>query len=114
MVGEIGTILRELERVQDRLASLTNDAHAEKYALMARQEELQTRAARLAEDVDAECSTQRLLTQLAHLRYRRDMLVRQRHSRPELSQSHVGGGAQVDVRIERIRSLLADRGIRVH
>ncbi len=116
MVGEMSSVLRELEQVQDRLSSLTKDAEAEKYALMTRQEELRTRAARLADDVDAQCSTQQLLTQLASLRRRRDVLNRQRHATGPSSYGpgHLGGLSQVDERIERIRSLLADRGIRVH
>ena len=116
MVGEMSSILRELEKVQDRLSSLTTDAQGEKYALMTRQEELRTRAARLADDVDAECSTPQLLTQLASLRRRRDVLNRQhRATGPSaFGPGHAGGVSQVDERIERIRSLLAGRGIRVH
>ncbi len=116
MVGEMSSILRELEMVQDQLSSLTNDAHDEKYALMTRQEELRTRAARLAEDVDAECSTKQLLIQLASLRRRREVLNRQHRSTGPggTGPRHWGGSSQVDERIERIRALLADRGIRVH
>ena len=116
MVGEMSSILRELEQVQDQLSSLTNDAQAEKYALLTRQEELRTRAARLAEDVDAECSTKQLLIQLASLRRRRDLLNRQYQSTGPggVAPGQRGGLSQVEERIERIRALLADRGIRVH
>ncbi len=116
MVGEMSSILRELEKVQDRLSSLTQDAQSEKFALLTRQEELRTRAARLADDVDAGCSTQQLLTQLASLRRRRDVLNRQRRSTGPggYGPGQESGISQVDERIERIRALLANRGISVH
>ena len=111
-VGEMSSILRELERLQDRISLLGSGDSVEKHALLARQETLRTRAARLAEDVDAACSTKDLLVQLASLRHRREVLQRQRHgpgsSGPGQSSS------QVDERIARIRSLLEARGIRVH
>ena len=115
MAGKMSSILRELEEVQDRLSSLRGGAESEKYALMTRQEELRTQAARLADDVDADCSTQELLIQLAGLRRRRDVLNRQRHhSGPNATgPGHGSSRSQVDVRIERIRSLLAERGIRL-
>lgn len=74
MVGGMSSILRELEQVQDQLGSLTKDAQAEKTALLGRQEELRTRAARLADQIDIDCSTQDLLAQLASLRRQRDAL----------------------------------------
>ncbi len=112
MVGEMSSILRELEQVQDRLSSLTSDARAEKHALMTRQDELRTRAARLAEDVDDGYSTPELLAQLAGLRRRRDVLNRQlRATGPRTVPA--SGVSQVEERIKKIRALLADRGIRV-
>ena len=118
MVGQMSSILRELEQVQDRLSTLCNDSGAEKLGLMTRQEELRTQAARRADDVDSGCSTQDLLTQLAQLRRRRDVLSRQQcrgGSGPGMARSDVApsGASQVEHRIKRIRSLLADRGIRV-
>lgn len=118
MAGDMSSILRELEQVHDRLSLLCNDTGAEKLDLLRRQDELRTRAARLADDVDAGGSTQELLTQLAHLRRRRDLLARQRCRStkgpvsPRMA-SATGGVPQVEERIARIRSLLADRGIRV-
>lgn len=115
MVGEISSVLRELEKVQDRLSSLTQDAQSERHALMTKQEELRTKAARLADDVDSECSTHQLLSQLARLRRRREVLNRQRRSVGPggYGPGSAGGLSQVEDRIQRIRSLLADRGIRV-
>ncbi len=115
MIGEMSSILRELEEVQDRLSALTNDAQSERYSLMTRQEELRTKAARLADDVDAECSTHHLLSQLARLRRRREVLDRQRQSvGPGGYRPGSGAGQnQVEDQVRRIRSLLADRGIRV-
>ncbi len=112
MVGEMSSILRELERLQDRISLLGSSDSVEKHALLARQDALRTRAARLAEDVDAACSTKDLLVQLASLRRRREVLRRQR-------QGPGGSGpgqasSQVDERIARIRALLEARGIRVH
>lgn len=117
MVGDVGSILRELERVQDRLLALSTEEHEEKHALLALQDELTTRAARMADDVDEECSTQDLLTRLARLRRRRDLLDRQHGSASRgLHRPPHGarGPSQVDERIKRIRTLLADRGIDVH
>jgi hypothetical protein len=118
MAGKMSSILRELEQVQDRLSALCGDDGADKLDLMTRQEELRTRAARLAEDVDAGCSTQQLLTDLAKLRRRRDVLDRQRvrggsGPAPQPSGPGYEGVSQVEQRVKRIRSLLADRGIRV-
>ena len=115
MVGEMSSVLRELEKVQDRLSSLTQDAQSERYVLMTRQEELRTKAARLADDVDAQCSTQQLLSQLARLRRRHEVLNRQRQSVGPggYGPGSAGGQSQVEDRMQRIRSLLADRGIRV-
>jgi hypothetical protein len=115
MVGEIGSILRELEEVQDRLWSLSIDADEEKYELMSRREELRNRAAQLADGVDDACSTQELLIRLASLRRRRALLDRQhgsahRRERPSRGSRTV---SRVDVQIERIYLLLADRGINV-
>lgn len=117
MVADVGSILRELEQVQDRLSALDTDEYEEKYALLTLQEELRTRAARMADDVDDECSTQELLTRLARLQRRRDLLDRQHSSASRgLHRPPHGprGPSQVDQRIDRIRALLADRGIRVH
>ena len=111
MVGEMSSILRELEKVQDQLSSLARDSEAERFDLLTRREELQTRAARLAENADAEYSTQQLLIQLAKLRRRRDVLNRQRHATGP--GGHGPGVSQVEDQISRIRALLIERGIRV-
>lgn len=117
MVGEMNSILRELEQVHDRLCALTSGDDAESYMLMTRLEELRTRAARLAENVDEGCSSQELLIRLASLQRRRALLDRQHgsarrglHRPPHGSRS----ASQVDAHIDEICSLLADRGIRVH
>lgn len=112
MVGEMSSILRELERLQDRIYLLGAEDSVEKHALLARQDALRTQAARLAEDVDDACSTKDLLIQLASLRRRRDVLRRQRHGpgSPGPGQTR----SQVEERIERIQTLLGARGIRVH
>jgi hypothetical protein len=108
----MSSILRELERLQDRISLLGADDSVEKHALLARQDALRTRAARLAEDVDAACSTKDLLIHLASLRHRRDVLRRQRHGPGSPGPGQTS--SQVDERIERIKSLLGARGIQVH
>ena len=122
MVGGMSSILRELAEVQHQLVSLSKDAEEQKYALLARQEELHTRAARLAEQIDEECSTQDLLARLAELRWQLRALNRQRveaggrpvrnqgASRPAAGQA---SGSRIEARIQRILALLAKRGIDV-
>lgn len=117
MVVGMNSILRELEQVQDQLSALTPNDGPEHYQLMTRLEELRTRAARLAENVDAEYSTQELLIRLASLQRRRALLDRQHGSASRgLHRPRHGsrGASQVDAHIDEICSLLADRGIRVH
>ena len=131
MIGEMSSILRELEHVQDQLGSLTKDAQAEKTALLGRQEELRTRAARLADQIDVDCPTQDLLTQLAGLRRQRDALTRQRAAAPmqragsprfqgsppngmaghRRNPQGASGLPRIDERINRIQQMLSDRGI---
>ncbi|MDJ0498098.1 MAG: hypothetical protein QNJ77_09350 [Acidimicrobiia bacterium] len=119
----MSSILRELAEVQHQLVSLSKDAEAQKYALLARQEELHTRAARLAEQIDEECSTQDLLARLAELRWQLRALNRQRvdtggrpmvrtqgASRPTVGQA---SSSRIEARIQRILALLAKRGIDV-
>lgn len=121
MVGGMNSILRELAEVQHQLASLPKDAQAEKYALLSRQDELQTNAARLADQVDEGCSTRDLLARLADLRWQLGAMERQRSvtsarpavrtvggSRPAREQS---SGSRIEARIRRIQSLLSQRGI---
>ena len=123
MVGGMSSILRELAEVQHQLVSLPKDAETQKYALLARQEELHTRAARLADQIDEGCSTQDLLARLADLRWQLRALNRQRAdaagrpdmrnhggSRPAVGQS---SSSRIEARIQRILALLAERGIDV-
>ena len=123
MVGGMSSILRELAEVQHQLVSLSKDAESQKHALLARQEELHTRAARLADQIDDESSTQDLLARLADLRWQLRALNRQRAdsvgrpmvhnhggSRPAAGQS---SGSRIETRIQRILTLLAQRGIDV-
>lgn len=135
MTGDIGLILRELANVQDQLTSLPDDSDAEKLVLLARQDVLCTRAARLADQVDEGYSTQDLLTKLAGLRWQRDALQRQHvgdvgRSGPHRNAGHGGPGngiatgspekvrhprshPRIESRIGRISHILADRGIKL-
>ena len=121
MVGGMSSVLRELVEVQHQLTTLPKDAEAEKYALLARQEELHTRAARLADQLDADSSTQELLAQLADLRWRLAALERQSGSRNLMPRggAHAGPGreaedraeSRIEARIARIEVILSERGI---
>lgn len=121
MVGGMSSILRELAEVQHQLTSLPKDAEAQKHGLLARQDDLQTRAARLADQIDEGRSTQDLLARLAELRWQLSALERQRAttpgrpavrgqagSRPAPGQQ---SGSRIEARIGRIQSLLRKRGI---
>ena len=116
MATDMSSILRELERVQDRLTSLPQDTETEKLMLLNRQEELRTRAARLAVEVDSQCSTQDLLGQLAALRRQLAAFDRQRSggsSRPGAYRPNSPGRStsRIEQKIMRIEGILADRGI---
>ncbi len=116
MVAEMGSLLRELEKVQDRLTSLTQDAQSEKVALLKRQDELRTRAARLAVAVDSHCSTQNLLTQLAALRRQLAAFETQHGTGPSragvhLQSSPTSSTSRIEQRIGRIERILGERGI---
>ena len=123
MVGGMSSILRELAEVQHQLVSLSKDAEAEKYVLLARQEELHTRAARLADEVDEASSTQDLLARLANLRWQLRALNKQRAETVGRPMAHNHGGSRpaagqssssrIEARIKRILALLAQRGIDV-
>ena len=122
MVGGMSSILRELAEVQHQLVSLSKDAEQQKYALLARQEELHTRAARLADQIDDECSTQDLLARLADLRWQLRAFNRQRAESAGRPMSNHGGSrptatqsssSRIEARVERILALLAQRGIDV-
>ena len=124
MVGGMSSILRELAEVERQLTSLPKDAEATKYTLLARQEDLHTRAARLADQIEDDCPTQDLLTRLAELRWQLGALERQRTvgagrpamrtqtgSRPATAPS---SESRIEARIRRIQSLLSQRGIDIH
>lgn len=116
MVGEISSILRELEKVQDQLSALSADAHSEKMGLLARHEELQTAAAKLAVGVDKSRSTQDLLAQLASLRRQNTALERQRGNRHERTRvtrpmADPMPNSRIEQRICDIESILRERGI---
>jgi hypothetical protein len=117
MVGEMSSILRELEKMQDQLTSLGNETRAEKQTLLSRQDELRTRAARLAVAVDSKCSTQNLLTQLGGLRRQLSAFDRQRSGHAPTGNSGqtspTSSAARIEQKISRIERILADRGIQL-
>ncbi|MCP4307023.1 MAG: hypothetical protein GY926_09090 [bacterium] len=111
----MSSILRELEQVQDQLSSMCNETRDEKQTLLSRQDELRTRAARLAVAVDSKCSTQNLLAQLGGLRRQLSAFDRQRGSHTPSGKtgqtSPTSSGVRIEQKISRIEGILAERGI---
>lgn len=132
-MADVDELIRELGEVQDRLIALPDDAFAERFELLRRQDELRERAAAHTAGVDNERPTEDLLAELAALRKRRDSLESQ-HINVMLQASNVDaagfsghadaaqmnrrmddaqGMAQIVSRIGRLKGVLADRGIEI-
>jgi len=67
-MADASKIVRELADMDDQLRALSDDAFAEKYELLKKQDELRERAAQFAVDADKERSTEVLLSELSGLR----------------------------------------------
>ena len=67
-MSDISSLTKELADVDEQLRALPDDAFADKYALLKRQDELRERAAQFAVDADKERSTEALLSELSGLR----------------------------------------------
>jgi hypothetical protein len=132
-VTDVDSLIRELGAVQDRLIALPDDAFAERFELLKRQDELRHRAAAHTAGVDNERPTEDLLAELASLRQRRNELESQ-HINVMLQASNVDaagfsghadaaqlnrrmgfaqGLPQLVSRIGRIKGILTDRGVGV-
>jgi hypothetical protein len=112
MAEEIATVMRELGEVQDRLAALGKGPRGDRLSLLMREEELRTRAARLADEIDARDSTQALLVHLAELRRKEAALDRQHRSSPTGPHRSTPTTAPlIEKRIRRVEELLAKRGV---
>ena len=123
---------QELAEIQEKLIELPSDAFAERYELRTRQDELRDKVASFSQDRDADRSDQELLEELSALHTRHKQIVR---SRIDLvGQSSGGSGAgpgagaygvddinrgiaaaagasEIEARITRIKSILADRDL---
>ena len=129
----VESLISELAEVQDRLIALPDDAFAERFELLKRQDRLRQEAAEYTAGVDAERPTEDLLAELAALRLRRDRLESQ-HVNVMLQASNVDaagfsghadaaqanrqmdaaqGLPQLVSRIGRIKGILGDRGVDV-
>jgi len=67
-MSDISSLTKELADVDEQLRALPDDAFADKYELLKRQDELRERAAQFAVDADKERSTEALLSELSGLR----------------------------------------------
>jgi len=130
-MAAVETLVRQLAEIQDELIALPDDAFAERFDLLRRQDELRAQAAHHAEGIDTERPTEDLLAELASLRSRRDALEGQRintmlqasnldaagfsgHA-DAAAMNHKIDAAQglprIESRIGRIKGILVDRGI---
>ncbi len=116
MTTDMSSVLRELEQVEDQLASSCHDPAADRLTLHSREEELRTRAARMAIAVDSECSTQDLLAKLGDLRRQLRALERQ-HGGGQSRSSAYGNtsptpnASRIEQKMARIERILAEQGI---
>ena len=130
---DVDSLIRELGAVQDRLIALPDDAFAERFELLKRQDELRHEAAAHTAGVDTERPTEDLLTELASLRQRRNEMESQHinvmlqasnidaagfsgHADAALLNRRMGsaqGLPQIVSRIGRIKGILTDRGVEV-
>lgn len=123
---------QELAQIQEQLIELPSDAFAERYELRTRQDELRDKVASFSQDRDADRSDQELLEELSALQARHKEIVRSRINL--VGQSSGGSGAgpgagaygvddvnrgiaaaagasEIEARITRIKSILADRDL---
>ena len=130
-MSAVETLVRQLADVQDQLIALPDDAFAERYKLLQRQDELRSQAAEHAKGADIERPTEDLLVELVSLRMQRDGLEGQRIN-TMLQASNIDasgfsghadaaainrrmddaqGLSRIESRIGRIKGILIDRGV---
>jgi hypothetical protein len=69
-MSDISNVTKELAHVEEQLRALPDDAFADKFELLKKQDVLRERAAQFAVDADEERSTEVLLSELSGLRSR--------------------------------------------
>jgi len=133
-MSDISSVTKELADVDEQLRVLPDDAFADKFELLKKQDVLRERAAQFAVDADKERSTEVLLSELSGLRSQLTQLERQRID----LVTQAGGGAtgasnmgnlggvslnaqmaeasganRIQARIGVIKGVLADRDVEV-
>jgi hypothetical protein len=131
---DVSEIARDLADVDDQLRALSDDAFADKYELLKKQDVLRERAAQFAVDADKERSTEVLLSELSGLRSQLAQLDGQKID----LVTQAGGGAsgmgnmgnlggvslnaqmmeasgagRIQARIGVVKGVLTDRGVEV-
>ncbi|MDH3684341.1 MAG: hypothetical protein OEV40_30845 [Acidimicrobiia bacterium] len=124
-------IAARLAAVHDALRELPDDAFAEKYELLKRQDALRDEAAQYAIDLDAGRSDAELLAELAGLRSQLTQLEKQKidlvtqagggsgggemgnigAAALNAQLMEAGGGARIQARIGAVKGALSDRGV---
>jgi predicted naringenin-chalcone synthase len=131
-MSDISSVTEELADVDEQLRALPDDAFADKYELLKKQDVLRERAAQFAVDADKERSTEVLLSelsglrsQLAQLDSQKIDLVVQAGSGGMSNMGNLGGVAlnaqmheasgasRIQARIGVVKGVLIDRGVEV-
>ena len=131
---DVSEIARELADVDDQLRALPDDAFAEKYELLKKQDVLRERAAQFAVDADKERSTEVLLSELSGLRsqlaqldgQKIDLVTQAGGGAAGMSNmgnlggvslnaqmSEASGASRIQARIGVVKGVLTDRGVEV-
>jgi hypothetical protein len=131
---DVSEIARDLADVDDKLRALADDAFAEKYELLKKQDELRERAAQFAVDADKERSSDELLSELSGLRSQLQQIEGQKIDLVtqagggatgasnmgnlggvslNAQMTEASGAGHIQARIGVIKGVLTDRGIEV-
>jgi hypothetical protein len=133
-MADVADITKQLADVDERLRALPDDAFAEKYELLKKQDELRERAAQFAVGADKERSTEGLLSELSGLRSQLrqiegqtiDLVTQAGGGAPGTGNMGNLGGVSLNARIKAasgagriqgrigvIKGVLAERGVDV-
>lgn len=112
-MSAVATLVRQLAAIQDQLIALPDDAFAERFDLLRRQDELRAQAAHHADGADKDRPTEDLLAELVSLRIRRDTLESKHIDtmRQAANDDAANGMLRIEGRIGRIKGILIDRGV---
>ncbi len=133
-MSDISSLTQELADVDEQLRALPDDAFADKYELLKKQDELRERAAQFAVDADKERSTEALLSELSGLRsqlaqldgQKIDLVVQAGGGAVGMSNmgnlggvalnarmTEASGASRIQARIGVIKGVLADRDVEI-